>query len=132
MSIAVPLEELRAQIDSYSTLPYLLTVSDDGRPHCVGLPVEWNDDELVMTTGRRTHENAAARRAVSLLWPPNEVGGYSLILDGAVTSTEDPGDGLGDLRLTVRPERAVLHRPRVGEGASANACGAECVPILDA
>ena len=72
--------------------------------------------------------NATARPNVSLLWPPNELGGYSLIVDGDVTHTE--GTGNGDNVVVVRPSRAVLHRPADGP-APADGCGADCVPLLD-
>jgi hypothetical protein len=60
---------------------------------------------------------------VSLLWPPNEPGGYSLIVDGAAAPSDDG-------RIAVTPTRAVLHRPAAGSDASSPGCGADCVPIL--
>ena len=81
MSIAVALDELRAQIGAFTTDAYLLTVRDDGRAHSVAVPVRWEGDDLVVPAGNTTAANAAARPLVALLWPPPERGGYSLIVD---------------------------------------------------
>ena len=117
MSISVALDELRAAIADTDRAPYLLTVSDDGRAHTVAVAPQWNgDDELVIAVGRRTAANAQARPLVSLLWPPKERAGYSLIVDAEVTTTASDDDGH---IVHLRPTRAVLHRPAPGlaEGA---------------
>ncbi len=128
MSIGVELTELHATLAELERPPYVLTVGDDGRAHCVAVAYEWRDDELALGAGNRTMANATARPNVSLLWPPNEPGGYSLIVDGDVTHTE--GTGGGDNVVVVRPSRAVLHRPADGPAPTAG-CGADCVPLLD-
>jgi hypothetical protein len=116
VSIAVALDELRAKIDEFATDAYLLTVSDDGRAHCVAVRVEWEGDELVIASGRTTSSNARARSLVALLWPPGERGGYSLIVDATVTRVDDG-------QVWLQPTRAVLHRP-------APAGGSDCAPVL--
>ncbi len=73
----------------FGPTPYLLTVGDDQRAHATAVTVEWQDDELVMSVGARSARNATARPEVSLLWPPFEPGGYSLISDGVVRDTGD-------------------------------------------
>ena len=128
MSVQVALERLRTEIESFARDPYVVTVSDDDRPHCVAVAVSWDADELVMGAGNRTLANAAARPSVSLLWAPTVAGGYSLIVDATVTATS--GSGQGDNSLTVRPTRAVLHRPATDEESTASACGADCVPVF--
>jgi hypothetical protein len=110
--------------------PYLLTVSDDLSPHCVAVVVSWIDDELVLETGNRTKANAAARPSVSLLWPPTVADGYCLIVDATVTATG--GTGQGDNTMSVRPIRAVLHRPAASGEADPSACGSDCVPLFQA
>ena len=100
MSIGVELTELHATLAELERPPYVLTVGDDGRAHCVAVAYEWRDDELALGAGNRTMANATARPNVSLLWPPNEPGGYSLIVDGDVTHTE--GTGGGDNVVVVR------------------------------
>ncbi len=130
VSVPVGLDDLRAQIGRFPVGPYLLTVSGDQTPHCVAVIATWVDDQLVVGAGNRTRVNAAARPAVSLLWPPSTAGEYSLIVDATATATR--GTGQGDNELTLRPTRAVLHRPAAGEGPEpATACGADCVPVLE-
>jgi hypothetical protein len=125
MSIAVELAELRTAIDDTDRAPFLLTVSDDGRPHSVAVAATWSGDELELPVGNRTLANAAARPLVCLIWPAREPDGYTLIVDGDVTATR--GTGAGDNAVRVRPTRAVLHRPAAGPTDSA--CGADCVPV---
>jgi hypothetical protein len=125
----VSLDRLRAEIERFTIGPYLLTVSENETPHCVAVNVSWIGEELVLGAGNHTRDNAAARPGVSLLWPPATPGEYSLIVDAAVAATR--GTGQGDNEITLRPTRAVLHRPAVaGEPAPATACGADCVPVL--
>ncbi|MEX2255051.1 MAG: hypothetical protein WEC34_06410 [Acidimicrobiia bacterium] len=126
MSIGVELDDLRDAIDATDRAPYLLTVSDDGRPHCVAADWAWDGDELAVSVGNRTLANARARKPISLLWPPRERDGYSLIVDGDVTRTE--GSGAGDNLVGVHPTRAVLHRPATGPTEAQ--CAADCVRLL--
>jgi hypothetical protein len=126
MSIAVDLENLGDAIDATDRAPYLLTVSDDGRPHSVSVDWRWDSDQLALSVGNRTLANARARALVTLLWPPSDRGGYSLIVDCAVARAE--GTGGGDNTIRVRPTRAVLHRPAAGPTEAA--CEADCVPLL--
>jgi hypothetical protein len=126
MSVAVPLAELRAAIAERPPVAYLLTVSDDGRPHAVHVPVRWDGDALSASVGKRTAANAGARpAAVSLVYPVRSEGDYSLILDGTavvVTSAAGP-------RLRVTPTKAVLHRAAAAPDPS-SACDADCVPLV--
>ena len=123
MSIPVALEELRNQTRRFALAPYLLTVSEDARPHAVAVAVAWEGDALAMEVGKRSASNAGARPQVSLLWPPNEPGGYSLIVDGAAMPS-------GDGRIAVTPTRAVLHRPAAVPDVTGAGCSADCKPIL--
>jgi hypothetical protein len=109
MSIAVELTKLHEAIGDTDRAPYFLTVGDDGRAHCVAVDWHWHDDELALSVGNRTLANSRARSLVSLVWPPSERDGHSLIVDGEVTHTA--GAGNGDNLVRVRPTRAVLHRP---------------------
>ena len=124
MSIPIALEQLRNETRRFALAPYLLTVSDDARPHAVAVAAAWEGDALVMEVGKRSASNSGVRPEVSLLWPPNEPGGYSLIVDGTAASTG------GDARITVMPTRAVLHRPAAAPDATNPGCSADCVPIL--
>ena len=123
MSIPVPVEGL-AEAMTGRPYAYLLTVSDDGRPHAVAVTPMLADGALRATVGRRTASNAQARsNAVSLVWPPGEVGGYSLIVDGT-------GSASGDV-VEVQPTKAVLHRPAPADvgPADADSCGSDCVSV---
>ena len=126
MSIAVGLDELRAEIEGRSRAPYVLTVSPDGRPHAVAISVCWDGDSLILDPGNRTADNAADRPLVSLVWPPDMADGYSLIVDASVTVVDGPGDGRN--RLVLAPTKAVLHRPATVPG-SADGCAADCIPL---
>ena len=126
MSIPVALEQLRAEAERFGATPYLLTVSDDGRPHSVLIAAAWEGGALVANTGKRTAANVAARPRISLLWAPPEPGGYSLIVDG---DGEVAGTG-DDPRIVVRPTRGVLHRPAASPAAAPDGCSADCKAIL--
>ena len=123
MSIPVPVEGL-AEAMAERPYAYLLTVSDDGRPHAVAVTPVLADGVLRATVGRKTAANANARPGgVSLVWPPAEAGGYSLIADGTASAS-------GDV-VEVRPTKAVLHRPAPPDAgpAAADSCGSDCVSV---
>ena len=122
MSVPVPLDKLRDAIGERGPVAFLLTVSDDTRPHAVQCPVRWDGDALVVDVGRRSAANAGARPGVSLLFPARTAGDYSLIVDGTA------GVAAGALRIA--PTGAVLHRPAPAPRPE-SACGADCVPLID-
>ncbi len=126
MSIPVPMDELRAAIETRGGSAYLLTVSDDQRPHAVHAAVGWDDRLLATTVGKRSTANAAARPAVSLLYPARVDGDYTLIVDGSAAVDDAAPD---QRRVLITPTRAVLHRPAAVPDPSAS-CGADCVPVL--
>jgi hypothetical protein len=127
MSVAVPLEGLRDALEERGGCAYLLTVTEDARPHAVHAPVRWEGDALVLEVGKRSAANAAARPFVSLLYPLRSDGDYSLIVDGtAVVEAQAGGQ-----RLRITPLKAVLHRPAAAPDPTA-ACGADCVTLLPA
>src|SRR5262245_57560808 len=126
MSIPLALERLHAAVEERGAQAYLLTVSDDGRPHAVHLPVRWQGAALAVRVGRRTAANVGARPSVSLLFPLRAADDYSLIVDGTAAAAlhGDAGDRL------VTPTSAVLHRPAVTPAPTASSCEADCVPLL--
>jgi hypothetical protein len=126
MSIPVSLETLRAAVSERGGSAYVLTVSDDARPHVVHAAVLWeSDDFLAAEVGKRSAANASARPSVSLLYPTRAEDDYSLIVDGIATvASGDQG-----ARLLIKPTRAVLHR-RAPAPDPAAACAADCVPLL--
>ena len=124
MSVPVPLETLRTALAERGGAAYVLTVSDDARPHAVHAALVWEGDRLAIDVGKRSAANAAARPSVSLLCPVRADGDYSLIVDGTAVVASDDGH-----RLLITPTRAVLHRPAAAPDP-ASPCGADCIPIL--
>ena len=108
MSIAVPIDELYDQIGTWG-FGYLLTVSDDQRPHLLALRPEIVDVAggralRFDAGGGRACRNATARPAISLVFPPHDGSdGYSLVVDGDAAV-----DGSF---VDLSPTWAVLHRP---------------------
>jgi len=125
MSIPVSLERLRVASEERGPGAYVLTVSDDGRPHAVHGPLSWEGTVVAAEVGRRTAANAQARPCVSLLFPVRGDGDYSLIVDGMAT-VERTATGH---RLLITPTKAVLHRPATVPDP-ASACSADCQPLL--
>jgi hypothetical protein len=110
MSVKVDLDRLCHTLSDFA-FGYLLTVGDDFRAHTVAVDPALSDGVFrIDSVGNTTRRNTIAHPDVTLLWPPREPGGYSLIVDGR-------GEVLDD-GLRVKPVRAVLHRP-----------AAPCVPL---
>lgn len=103
MSIEVAPEQLAKTLERYG-FAYLITVSVEARSHVVAVsPTLSNGVLTVVDLGRRTRMNAEAHPSVTLVWPPTEPGGYSLIVDGDAA--------LNGAGLELSASRAVLHRP---------------------
>lgn len=124
MSVPVDLDKLAEALADF-TFAYLITVGDDFRAHAVAVdPVLADGAFEVSQVGRSTRRNAAAHADVTLVWPPAEPGGYSLIVDGrgAFASGEAP--------LVVVPGRAVLHRKATPDSPpSRTGCTDDCLPL---
>jgi hypothetical protein len=121
MSVEVKPEQLAAALARYD-FAYLITVSADAQSHVVAVSPTLEADTLTVTgLGRRTRSNAEANTAVTLVWPPVDVGDYSLIVDGAAR--------LNEQGLTLVPSRAVLHRSAPRLDAKAGSCESDCVDL---
>jgi hypothetical protein len=120
--------DFKALADALVNYPYayLITVDDEYRSHTVTVEPELLGETLhVGLVGGRTQQNLARRRDVTLLWPPPEPGGYSLIVDGeASVSLENRADDA--VLLDVVPTRALLHRDADSPEA-AKGCLHDCV-----
>jgi hypothetical protein len=103
MSKVVDLADLEAALAEFGS-GYLLTVGDQHRVKLVATAPTFVDDAFTITApGPGTVANAAVHPAVTLLFPPLEQPGLSLIIDGtAQTLGED---------IVVHPANAILHRP---------------------
>ena len=120
MSIQVDLDEVRDQVAACRSCAYLLTVTDDGRPHAVSLRPEWQGDELVVRPGPRTTANAERSSEVSLLWPVSGRDGFALFVNGRAEVRIDGGSAA----VVVKPTSAVLHKTPEGAGDEPG-----CIPI---
>jgi hypothetical protein len=121
MSVKVDLEKLADTLADYP-FAYLVTVGDDFRAHTVAVDPALADGSLrIGAVGNSTRRNASAHPDVTLVWPPRDAGGYSLIVDGRATVDDDG--------LAVAPTGAVLHRPAVPGTPTASGCGDDCVPV---
>lgn len=117
MSKQVDISRLAEALGDYGSA-YVITVDDDYRAHTTTVnPVLDGGVLQVGPVGRHTRANLSTRRDLTVLWPPQVPGGYSLIVDGRAESV-DP--------LTVRPTRAVLHRPATAESPPST-----CSPAYD-
>jgi hypothetical protein len=129
MSETLSIDRLRAESARFGTHPYLLTQGDDGRPHAVAVSIEWQGDRILtsaMNTGTRSAANVQAHPLLSLLWPPIEAEGYSLIVDGDGCVIDNGSDA----RIRITPTRGVLHRPGTSTTSSARGCGSDCIPLF--
>ncbi|OBA80459.1 hypothetical protein A9W99_16640 [Mycobacterium sp. 1164966.3] len=125
----VDFKRLAAALTDYP-FAYLITVDDGYRVHTVtveptlrDLPGGSGPFIDVGLIGGRTRANLARRRDVTLLWPPREPGGYSLIVDGHAEVSEDGADSV---RCGVAPTRALLHR-EADSPSAAKGCLHDCV-----
>ena len=102
MSIAVTIDELPATLERYPWA-FLLTVTDDGRPHAFAVPTDWRDGALHATVGRSARANVSSRPSITMVFPGVDGAAYSLVVDGTATVDGD--------HLALVPSSAVLHRP---------------------
>jgi hypothetical protein len=123
----VDFERLAQALGDYR-FAYLVTVGDDYQVHTVTVEPQLRERVMdVGLIGGRTRKNVESRSAVTLLWPPREPDGYSLIVDGQavvtdVTNSEDTA------ALRVVPTRALLHRNAdPSTPGSAKGCLHDCV-----
>ena len=137
----VDFKRLAAALPDYP-FAYLITVDDNYRAHTVAVEPELRDlpdgpagpegPKAILDVGLiggRTRENLAHRSDVTLLWPPSEPGGYSLIVDGRAEATESDAQ---TVRLGVVPTRALLHRDADPDSPeAAKGCLHDCVVFAE-
>ncbi|MGA8046930.1 MAG: pyridoxamine 5'-phosphate oxidase [Dermatophilaceae bacterium] len=134
MSIVVDLERLGQTLADYP-FGYLLTTSR-GAVKAVTVSAHVVDGEVDIPVGSGgSARNLADNPTATLLFPPTEPRGYSLIVDGTASATER------GFRLS--PAKAVLHRPADHADAAVeahdgqtgpahthdSACGHDCRPV---
>ncbi len=121
MSVKVDLDQLVGALADF-TFAYLITFGDGYHAHAVAVdPVLVDGVFEVGAIGSSTRKNITQHDGVTLVWPPREPGGYSLIVDGTGRPTGDA--------LKVVPSRAVLHR-KAGPGTVTKpGCKDDCMRL---
>lgn len=119
MSIPVKIEDLARALRDFDQ--HFLLTSRDGSVKVVGVEASVETDSvLIPTSSGGSARNLETNPTATLMCPPREAGGYTLLVDGTAVSE---GDG-----FRLRPTRAVLHRRATPENATlAAADGAACV-----
>jgi Pyridoxamine 5'-phosphate oxidase len=123
MSIPVEVADLAKALEDFGA-GYLLTSSAGGTVKAVTVEPTFADGALVVAgPGRGSLANLTGNPAATLLFPPLEPKGYTLLVDG---TAEVAGD---DVR--VMPTGAVLHRPasHADGPAAPDGCGNDCAPV---
>lgn len=111
---------------------YILTASPDGELHSAqisasGPSAEESPTVTITRLGRTSLRNIADGSRISLMWPPSEPEGYTLIVNGDADPAASGLGATGALDLTIG--RAVLHRPgEVPPGSTV--CGSDCIPLV--
>ncbi|WP_323101086.1 hypothetical protein [Intrasporangium sp. YIM S08009] len=106
MSIRVETADLPRTLGDYDYA--FLVAQGPERPHVLAVHVTPGPEQdgvlVVDRVGSTATQIVSERPAVTLVFPPRDPSGRSLIVDGEV-------DGTGEGTLTVAPSGAVLHRP---------------------
>ncbi|GAA4677270.1 pyridoxamine 5'-phosphate oxidase [Nocardioides nanhaiensis] len=124
MSVPVAIGDLQEALEGFGA-GYLLSNSE-GRVKAVTVEPEVSDDGMLMVRdpGGGSRRNVAANPVVTLLFPPLQERGYTLLVDGTASVEGD------DVRVT--PSGAVLHRPAAhadGPVEGDGGCGHDCAPV---
>jgi hypothetical protein len=122
MSIPVDLTELVRVLQQFD-YAYLTTTDAEYRSHVVAVSPRAEDRYLTIADlGRRSMANATARPHVTLVWPPVDRSGHTLIVDATCAPT-------GPDTVRVAPTRAVLHRPAPPSPGPSAGCGSDCIEL---
>jgi hypothetical protein len=130
MSIPVDVADLEQALVDFGA-GYLLTVGSDGAVKVVTVEPTVRDGAVVVADASRgTVANLADNPRVTLVFPPPQPKGFTLLVDG---TAEVVG---GDVRVT--PSGAVLHRPGShadgpppppSAGQATDSCANDCAPV---
>jgi hypothetical protein len=118
----MPIRTLAEAIAYYGREAYLLTVAKDG-PHTSNVTIELRGSGIGCYLGESAVRNIAHQPKVSLFWPPTELGGYALIVNGTAASEHRPA-GVTMAEITVT--KSVLHRPGPKPDDSDGPCASDC------
>ena len=121
MAKTVDMQVLAQTVDDYG-FAYLITIADGDHIHTSAVqPTIESESVLIPAPSTHVQANAGQRPKVSLVWPPREPDGYSLIVDGVAQLEGD--------NLRVVPTRAIQHRPEIIAPPGGETCVADCVEI---
>jgi hypothetical protein len=123
MSIPVDVADLAKALEDFGA-GYLLTTSAERTVKVVTVePAVVGDVVVVEAPGAGTLRNLAGHAAVTLVFPPAEPRGFTLLVDG--TAAVDGHD------VRVTPTGAVLHRPasHADGPPPPDGCGHDCAPV---
>lgn len=122
MSIPVDISRLAEALADRGA-GHLLTASADGRVKAVTVEPTLADGMLRCPPSRGTAANLAHNPAATLLFPPREERGHTLLVDGTATADESG--------IVFTPQAAVLHRPasHADGPLPADGCGHDCAPV---
>lgn len=131
MSKPVPLDDLADAIAEHPP-GYLVTVGADGHVKAVTVEPRVEDGVVVVDgPGKGSTANIADRPAVTLILPPAQPRGFTLLVDGTAEVVDGP-----DGRALITPTTAVLHRPArhadggpTGGTTGGTDCGHDCTPV---
>lgn len=124
MSIPVSVDQLAEALGEFGA-GYLLTVSPAGRVKVLTVEPSVTDGALLVAgPSGGSAANLAANPQVTLVFPPPQPRGFTLIVDGVAEAVGD------DFQVT--PSAAVLHRPaahRDGPPAPVLTAPAQAAPV---
>lgn len=115
---------LHEALTQYGPDAYLLTLSADG-PHTSHVSVVEEGTRLTCALSKSAARNIENQTSVSLLWPPLQKGGYSIVINAKATKSETGDVPVATLALT----KAVFHRPGVQTNLSGGPCPSDCKTI---
>ena len=127
MSIPVAAKDILTTIKEYGSSTYLVSTTVDNHPHVANLTFVIDKNDLIVTVGKRGTKNLENCPKVTLLWPPKELGGYSLIIDGIASKHENIG-GSGSV-WKISFDSGILHRPAQSPVDDDPSCGSDCQTI---
>ena len=90
-------------MEKYGMSAYLLTVNENITTHIANQTFSIVNSKLECPLSRSAERNVALHPKVSILWPAYEIDGYSMIVDGYCSRSQN--------LLIIEPVSAVLHRP---------------------
>jgi hypothetical protein len=121
----MPAPTLAEAIAQYGRDAYLLTVASDG-PHTSFVSVELKGNVISCAVGKSAAGNIASVPNVSLFWPPRELGGYALVVNGTATGRREAS---GVTRAEITLTKSVLHRAGPKPPDSDGPCTSDCQRI---